>query len=112
VGSPDQSDEFVAAAPLLRQTRRAVEELQAVGARVHLAEPAETAARRGTKPPDHQQLTQVPRVGAIALGALVGCGPARPRVPTGSARWLLSWHRTVLTALAGRHVSGGWRVRG
>jgi transposase len=29
--------------------RFVVEELQAVGARVHLAEPAETAARRGTK---------------------------------------------------------------
>ena len=29
--------------------RFVVEELQAIGARVHLAEPAETAARRGTK---------------------------------------------------------------
>ena len=29
--------------------RFVVEELQAVGARVHLAEPADTAARRGTK---------------------------------------------------------------
>ena len=29
--------------------RFVVEELQAVGAQVHLAEPAETAARRGTK---------------------------------------------------------------
>src|SRR5713226_2070782 len=44
-----EGDEIEAATEATTGWRFMVEELQAVGAQVHLAEPAETAARRGPK---------------------------------------------------------------
>ena len=82
--------------------RFVVEELRALGAGVHLAEPAETAARRGNKKraksdrADARHLREllmiarlpeswIPPDGAICLRARTARGSSRPRCPAARA---------------------------
>src|SRR3954469_7431845 len=75
--------------------RFVVEELEAVGAHVHLAEPAETAARRGTKKraksdrADARHLRELLMVGRLPeswIPIRASARAARPRSPASHAR--------------------------
>ena len=94
--------------------RFVVEELQAVGARVHLAEPAETAARRGTKKraksdrADARHLRELLMVGRLPESWIPPDAPARSARPRAAAAHARRRAPRVAAADAGGALSP-WR---